>query len=70
MPGANANLAFVLADAARTIADLRAEGKVVAFHCAAAQSRTTAVGIACANLLGHPWEEARAAVEAALPRPG
>lgn len=42
-PGHNANLDFVLADAADTIASLRREGKQVFVHCAEARSRTAAV---------------------------
>ncbi|MFC7326988.1 hypothetical protein [Marinactinospora rubrisoli] len=42
-PGANPNLHFVLDDAARTVAALRAEGKRVLLHCWACQSRTPAV---------------------------
>ncbi|WP_245928639.1 dual specificity protein phosphatase family protein [Murinocardiopsis flavida] len=41
--GANPNLAFVLDDAARMVAAMRAEGKRVLLHCAAGQSRTPAV---------------------------
>jgi predicted protein tyrosine phosphatase len=42
-PDANANLHFVLADAADAIAAYRAEGKTVLVHCVAAQSRTPTV---------------------------
>ncbi|GAA3741198.1 hypothetical protein HDA32_002524 [Spinactinospora alkalitolerans] len=42
-PGANPNLHFVLDEAARAVAALRAEGKRVLLHCAACQSRTPAV---------------------------
>ncbi|GAA3765346.1 protein-tyrosine phosphatase family protein [Salinactinospora qingdaonensis] len=42
-PGVNANLHFVIDQAAQTVAALRAEGKRVALHCAACQSRTPAV---------------------------
>lgn len=42
-PGHNANLEWVLADAADTIAALRREGKQVFVHCAEARSRTAAV---------------------------
>ena len=41
--GANANLHFVLDQAAGAVAELRAEGKRVLLHCAAGQSRTPAV---------------------------
>lgn len=39
----NPNLEFVLRDAARTINDLRAEGKKVFVHCVAAHNRTPSV---------------------------
>lgn len=42
-PDHNANLDWVLADAADTIAALRREGKQVFVHCAEARSRTAAV---------------------------
>lgn len=42
-PGKNANLDFVLTEAADVIAALRGEGKVVFVHCAEARSRTAAV---------------------------
>ncbi|GAB3209118.1 hypothetical protein GCM10027294_22220 [Marinactinospora endophytica] len=41
--GINSNLHFVLDQAARAVATLRAEGKRVLLHCAACQSRTPAV---------------------------
>lgn len=41
--GVNPNLHFVLDEAARAVAALRAEGKRVLLHCAAGQSRTPAV---------------------------
>ncbi|GAA1614290.1 ADP-ribosylglycohydrolase family protein [Actinoplanes couchii] len=41
-PGANANTAFALDQAARMVAGLRAEGHRVLLHCAAGQSRTPA----------------------------
>ncbi|MBM2623459.1 ADP-ribosylglycohydrolase family protein [Actinoplanes sp. LDG1-06] len=42
-PGANANTAFALDQAARAVAALRDEGHQVLLHCAAGQSRTPAV---------------------------
>lgn len=51
-PPKNLNLDFVLADAARTVATLRAEDHQVLVHCVAAQSRTPAVGIAYAMVQG------------------
>lgn len=43
-PGANANTAFALDQAARMVAAMRDEGHKVLLHCAAGQSRTPAVG--------------------------
>lgn len=64
----NPNLDFVLEDAARTVATLRAEGKVVLVHCVAAHSRTPTVAIAYSMLhLGVPLERAMADVCGALP---
>ena len=42
-PAANANLDFVLSDAARMVGELRNEGRTVLVHCVQAQSRTPAV---------------------------
>ncbi|CAM4167944.1 ADP-ribosylglycohydrolase family protein [Janibacter anophelis] len=68
-PGAeaNPNLDAVLADAARTVGSLRAEGHRVLVHCVAAQSRTPTVGIAHALELGVDLETATREVVAALP---
>ena len=44
----NPNLDYVLVDAARTVARLRDEGKVVLLHCVAAYSRTPTVAAAYA----------------------
>ncbi len=66
-PEINPNLDFLLADAAATIAALRAEGKEVLVHCVAAQSRTPAVGVAYALTKGIGIEEATDAIRAALP---
>ena len=63
----NPNLDFILADAARTVRALRKEGKTVLVHCVAAQSRTTAVAIAYAMLLGQSLGDATTAVKRALP---
>jgi len=49
-PGANRNLHFVLDQAARMVALLRAEGKRVLLHCAACQSRTPAVAARYASV--------------------
>ncbi|WP_460811464.1 ADP-ribosylglycohydrolase family protein [Nocardioides salsibiostraticola] len=66
-PAANPNLDYVLADAARTLAGLRAEGEIVLLHCVAAHSRTPTVGIAYAVLLGIPLDRAIREVCAVLP---
>ena len=50
-PASNAYLDFVLMDAARAIAALRAEGKTVLLHCVQAQSRTPAVAALYGALL-------------------
>lgn len=63
----NAHLDFVLADAARTVADLRAEGHTVLVHCVAGQSRTPTVGTAYSLRLGVPLAQARAEVFGAMP---
>ena len=66
-PSANPNLDFVLADAARTVAALRDEGRTVLLHCVAAHSRTPTVAIAYAMLRGVPLDRAFREVCAALP---
>ncbi|MBW6439260.1 ADP-ribosylglycohydrolase family protein [Actinoplanes hulinensis] len=49
-PGANANTAFALDQAARMVVQMRDEGHKVLLHCAAGQSRTPAVGARYAML--------------------
>lgn len=66
-PTANPNLDFVIVDAARTVAALRAEGKAVLLHCVASHSRTPTVAIAYAMTLGATLEEAMPAVCEVLP---
>lgn len=66
-PAKNPHLDFVLADIARTIADLRAEGHTVLVHCVAAEQRTPTAAVAYARWLGVPAEEARSQIRAALP---
>lgn len=66
-PAANLNLDFVIVDAARTVAALRAEGKGVLLHCVASHSRTPTVAIAYALTLGVPLQRAISAVCALLP---
>jgi ADP-ribosyl-[dinitrogen reductase] hydrolase len=68
--GHNLDTAFVLTDAANTVASLRAEGKNVLIHCVAAHNRTPAAGIAYSMLhKGLSFEQASAEVRAALPNP-
>jgi ADP-ribosyl-[dinitrogen reductase] hydrolase len=67
VPEDNPNLAFVLDDAARTVARLRDEGRTVLLHCVAAQSRTPSVAVRYSMLRGVPFAEALADVRRALP---
>lgn len=62
----NPNLAFVLDDAARTVARLRDEGRTVLLHCVAAQSRTPAVAVRYSMLRGIPFDRAIVDVRRAL----
>ncbi|MCO8276752.1 ADP-ribosylglycohydrolase family protein [Actinoplanes sp. TRM 88003] len=58
-PGANANTAFALDQAARMVAALRDEGHRVLLHCAAGQSRTPAVAARYATVrFGKPGQAA------------
>ncbi|WP_433955905.1 ADP-ribosylglycohydrolase family protein [Janibacter indicus] len=66
-PEANPNLDFVITDAARTVASVRAEGHQVLIHCVAAQSRTPTVGIAYAMISGVDLDTATKGVLSALP---
>ncbi|NLC98632.1 MAG: dual specificity protein phosphatase family protein, partial [Actinomycetales bacterium] len=66
-PAENPNLDFVIADAARTVQSLRAQGKRVFLHCVRAESRTPTVAIAYSLLDGMSLEQAQAGVLAALP---
>lgn len=63
----NANLHFLLYDAARAVQGLRAEGHTVLLHCVAAQQRTPSVALAYAALLGRGTEEAAARISQNLP---
>ena len=65
-PVDNADLTFILRDAADAVRGLRAEGKTVFLHCVAAHQRTPSVAVAYAVLLGHDPEKARRDVVAAL----
>ena len=66
-PAQNPNLDFVLADAAKTISALRAEGKTVLVHCVAAHSRTPTVGVAYSLHRGVAFEKAMDDVCGVLP---
>lgn len=65
-PADNADLTFILRDAADAVQGLRAEGKTVLLHCVAAHQRTPSVAVAYAVLLGHNPDQARRDVAAAL----
>lgn len=66
--GDDPNLAFVLDDAARTVAALRESGRTVLLHCVAAQSRTPSVAVRYSMLRGVPLATALADVRRALPQ--
>jgi ADP-ribosylglycohydrolase len=68
-PSDNPNLAFVVDDAARTVQQLRAEGRRVLVHCVRAESRTPAVGARYGVLLGRTAGDALAEVSAVLGPP-
>ncbi len=69
-PGCNSNPHFVIDQAARAIAEFRAEGKRVLVHCHAGQSRTPAVAARYTMLRdGTSPADAFAAICAALGRP-
>ena len=63
----NANLHFLLFDAADAVRGLRAEGHTVLLHCVAAQQRTPSVALAYAAALGHGTTEAAARISRDLP---
>ncbi len=65
----NPNLGFVLDDVARTVAELRTQGRVVYLHCVAAQSRTPTTAAAYSTLLGHEPLVALQEICAVLPDP-
>lgn len=58
-PDANPNLEFVLDDAARTVRELRAEGRTVFLHCVDGRSRTLGVAARYALLLGRDPRDVR-----------
>jgi ADP-ribosylglycohydrolase len=63
----NPNLEYVIDDAARTIAQLRANGETVLLHCVAAHSRTPTVAARYGMLLGYSMTASIDAVCRALP---
>lgn len=68
-PRKNANLKFVLDDAARTVLALRREGKRVLLHCVQAHSRTPSVAARYSILLGRNPNEVREAMYWSSPKP-
>lgn len=64
---ANPNLTYVIDDAARTVAELRDEGKTVLLHCVAGHSRTPTVAARYGMLRGRAHEEALSSVVERLP---
>jgi ADP-ribosylglycohydrolase len=68
-PAGNQNLDFVLDDAARTIAALRAEGKTVLLHCVEGKSRTPSVAARYSLLLGGDPRDVLDAMRWADPNP-
>lgn len=63
----NPNVEFAIDDAARTVMQLRAEGRVVFLHCVAAHSRTPTVGARVGVLNGASLADSLEAVVGALP---
>jgi ADP-ribosylglycohydrolase len=68
-PQGNANLEFVLDDAARTIAALRAEGKTVLLHCVEGKSRTPSVAARYSLLLDRDPRDVLTAMHWSNPNP-
>ncbi|WP_111765131.1 ADP-ribosylglycohydrolase family protein [Nakamurella deserti] len=68
-PRRNPNLAFLLDDAARTIQELRAEGKTVLLHCVQGLSRTPSVAARYSVLLGRNPEDVLTAMQWSHPNP-
>ena len=71
----NPHLDFVIADTARVVAELRAEGRTVLLHCVGAKSRTPTAAVAYSMAISDVGpDEALAEVEKALwtayPNPG
>ncbi len=67
--GENANLEFVIEDAARTVQALRAEGKTVLLHCVEGRSRTPSVAGRYSLLLGQDPQDVLEAMKWASPNP-
>ncbi|GAB49974.1 ADP-ribosylglycohydrolase family protein [Mobilicoccus pelagius] len=67
-PDGNADLAWTLRDAARTVRRLREEGETVLLHCVAAFHRTPSVALAYARLIGVDADTAARDIEAVLGR--
>lgn len=65
----NANLEFVIDDAARTVQALRAEGKTVLLHCVEGKSRTPSVAARYSLLLGRDPQDVLTAMTWADPDP-
>ena len=68
-PQDNPNLEFVLNDAARTIRDLRSEGKTVLLHCVEGRSRTPSVAARYSILLGREPRDVRKTMAWCKPDP-
>ena len=65
-PSRNPNRHFVIDQAARAVAAMRAEDKRVWLHCVAAHNRTPTVAARYGVLCGRPLPEAKAEVKEAL----
>ncbi len=68
-PAANANLEFVIDDAACTVRALRAEGKRVLLHCAEGMSRTPSIAARYSMLLGENPQDVKGAMPWVRPNP-
>lgn len=68
-PVDNSNLAWTIADAARTVAAFRAQGERVLVHCVHAHHRTPAVALSYSRLLGVEAGEAARRIEAVIGHP-
>jgi hypothetical protein len=68
-PRENANLAFLLDDAAHTVEALRDEGKTVLLHCVEGRSRTPSVAARYSMLLGEDPQDVKRVMTWANPNP-